>query len=179
MTTTTEPAAEQATRYHLGLREFNELNGLPCPVDSITLGGMTFHRYTEKVTGWGVDTKRQRVQGGYADLTPTQHKAVLDDIAEKRVQFLAHDPATGKIKVYVDDKSEPVRKYVKARIVTAGVRGYNPRPTDMRLDGWIYLAPQLAPTIFEVADPPSLASSNVLVESGSVTVLGDKKKPRK
>lgn len=148
-------------RYHLGLRAKNAESGLPCPVDYITLAGVTFHKHTEKVTGWGPQTKRQRVQGGYAMLTDQQIADVKKALDKTRVQFLARDPQTGQPKVYTDDTQEPPRQYVRARIVTVGVRGYIPKDTDVRLDGWLYLVPQEAPTVYEVQDPPSVDWSSI------------------
>lgn len=155
MTATVEIMREQ--RYHLGLRDFNEKNGLPCPVGSLTLGGVTFHRQTEKVTGWGPETRRQRVQGGYVVVSPKQLDAIRVDLDRKLVRFMAHDPATGEVKVYVDDKADPPRSYVRARIMELGTPGFEPKGTDCRLDGWLYMVPQEEPTIYEAADPPSLA----------------------
>jgi hypothetical protein len=137
-------------------------------VDSITLAGVTFHRYTEKVTGWGPETRRERVQGGYVELTQAQLKAIREDLSTKCVQFLSHDPKTGDVKVYVDEKADPPRSYVRGRVFTKNVRGFIPRSTDCALDGWLYAREQLTPTIYEIKDPPSLASANpFLADSGA------------
>ncbi len=73
------------------------------------------------------------------------------------MRFLAHDPKTGKPKVYeADDSVASPKKAVRARVMTVGVQGYHPTDEDVPFAGWVYAEPQTAPTIFEETVPTGL-----------------------
>jgi hypothetical protein len=177
---------EQTRRWHIGIRESYDLKGLdangnphpcrglPCPFDSITLAGVTFHKRTEHVTGWNAETRRQEVMGGYVELTPEQVAAVQADIGQKRIQFQSHDPDTKRPKVYEDDSTDPPRRYVKGRVITVGVKGVIPHATDTNIHGWLYMTPQEAPTVFEQQEPDSIA-----IQPSKPTSSGSDKRSRK
>jgi len=125
---------------------------------------VTFHQYTEKVSGFGVSTRRERVQGGYATLTDEQKAEILAELDQLRVQFLSTNP-DGSPKVTTDDTLDPPVEFVRARVVKLGVAGYVPRENDVKLHGWVFMEVAQAPTEFEFNDPPSIAAPRVLAEA--------------
>lgn len=148
--------------YWLGLRRSHDeshgpgwLAGVPCPFTSLTLGGVTFHLYTEKVEGEGIDTVRTRVQGGYAWLDGEDLEAIKRDLDRYRVAWLARDgegkPLIFSHAIFRDQGG----KQVKGKLVDVGARGYNPQPYDCKLNGWIYMKPVDAATLYEPPDPPA------------------------
>lgn len=145
--------------YHIGLRRTHSENGLPCPVQYITIAGVTFHEFTERVSGYGADTRRDRVQGCYVKLTDEQLQAVHGKLENLVVQFRSVDPATGKPKVVVDDSLDPPRAMVRARVMDKTVPGYLPRSSDMPLHGWLYMVQESAPGALAYEDPPSVAAA--------------------
>lgn len=146
--------ASNSKLYRIGLRLKHSENDLPCPVQYFAFGGVTFHQHTEKVSGFGASTRRERVQGGYASLTDEQKSALLSELDSVRVQFLSLNP-DGSPKVTVDDTLDPPREFVRARLVKTNVAGFIPRETDLKLHGWLFMQPCEAAEL-EFSDPPAI-----------------------
>jgi len=149
--------------FHIGLRrEHSEImapdgKGLPCPCQYLVVGGLTFHLYTHKVEGFGAETVRHRVQGGYAWIPDEQIKRINADLDVMRVQWIGRHPDGTPI--IVTDEVENMRA-ARARIVDTRARGYRPVAGELSLHGWIYMQESAAgPELYDQPEPASIVAA--------------------
>lgn len=69
-----------ALTYHVGLN-------LDAPFDVIHLGGVEFPKWTETVEGYGVETKRSKVQGAYLELEEEQLQRIAAAATRKVFRY--------------------------------------------------------------------------------------------
>lgn len=68
---------QKRVRFHLGLRPVDG-QGRECPVYSVQLGTVTFHRQTVRLAGYGEQERRTEVDGQYLWLTEADVQSVRD-----------------------------------------------------------------------------------------------------
>lgn len=98
-------SGQKRVRFHLGLRPTDD-QGRECPVYSVQLGTVTFHRQTVRVTGHGEQERRTEVDGQYLYLTEADVESIRDALHLLRYRrmgrargdndFLAPDDAAGR-----------------------------------------------------------------------------------
>lgn len=148
--------------YHIGLRAEHETilaedgKGLPCPAQYLIVGGVTFHRFTQKVEGYGAETTRHPVKGGYAYLSKPQIERIKTDLDRLRVQWLGRK-ADGS-PILVTDEREGLRQ-ARARIVDVTARGYRPIKGELTLHGWLFMQESATPELYQQPEPPSLVGA--------------------
>ena len=81
-----------------------------CPVHQITLGGQNFTRMSEKVSGYGAETKREPMHGSIVIMQPGQVDKIMEAAKHKLVRFTEGKRARAHI---VDDRSRTYRRNSK------------------------------------------------------------------
>ncbi len=111
--TISEP--EKVTMYHVGLNS-------NCPVHVVTVGGQTFPRNSEKVTGYGSETQRDKIRGAIVEMRPGQ----LEEIKK-----------SANYKIVRSTRGRRAR----ARVYDTRCRNYRPHSGDMPLSQFLYCRP--------------------------------------
>ena len=102
-------------------RELYRIGVTPnCPVHQITVGGHCFPRRTEKVTGYGAQTKRNEIQGSIVLLEPGD----IDRIKE-----------AAKDRVIRSTRG----KKLSAKVYSKSARNYRPQSRDLEVSDFLYI----------------------------------------
>ena len=102
-------------------RELYRIGVTPnCPVHQITVGGHCFPRRTEKVTGYGAQTKRNEIQGSIVLLEP-------GDI--DRIKSAAKDRVIRSTR----------GKKLSAKVYSKSARNYRPQSRDLEVSDFLYI----------------------------------------
>lgn len=91
-----------------------------CPVHGVTIAGLCFPRKTEKVEGYGADTKRSEVEGMISILEESKFNEVIDAAQYKFVR---------------GTKGKRARHW----IVDSRTRGFRSQPDDKPIADFIYM----------------------------------------
>jgi len=91
-----------------------------CPVHKVTVGGLVFVRYSEEVSGYGADTKRNKINGQVGRVSEETRKKVLADLKYKIIRSTAG-------------------KKARSWIVDSRVRGYRPFERDQPAANFVYM----------------------------------------
>lgn len=114
-----------------------------CPVDQVSLGGLSFVKKSQKVTGYGHETERTNVTGTEIMVTEDQLKGAFKAATTRVIRT-----AGGKGKE-------------RSRIYDTTSRRFRARAEDMPLIGYVYADPILeSDSIFRDTQKPSLAETH-------------------
>tara|TARA_R110000751_G_scaffold14645_1_gene47455 strand:- start:301 stop:681 length:381 start_codon:yes stop_codon:yes gene_type:complete len=91
-----------------------------CPVHKISVGGLVFVRFSEEVSGYGGDTKRNKINGHVGRVSEETRKNVLAKIGNKVIRSTAG-------------------KKARSWVVDKLVRGYRPFERDQPAADFIYM----------------------------------------
>ena len=114
-----------------------------CPVHQITVGGQTFPRRSEIVSGFGGETKRNEIQGAIVRMHPSQIKTIREKAATKVIRS-----TTGK--------------KLRAKVHSTESRNYSPLEGDQPVAGFLYIEESKQ-------DPTKVESYKTLAETGQRT----------
>lgn len=131
----------KTTTYHIGLRHFNE-KGQACPFGSVVLGGHSVPLYTEKVTGYGAETRRDRRPGAYVQLNKGEMARLKRELDNKVVRWRA-------TRKWRDEGSGDLMEMRIARLLDKTARRFHANAEkDTTLHSWVYVVPRedLTPT---------------------------------
>lgn len=120
-------------QYRIGLKP-------ECPVHIITLGGFSFSKVTERVSGYGGDTKRTEIIGAIVTLTKAQIEGIF---------------AGAKNRVVRSTRGKKSR----SRVYAKDSRGFRPSEFDREVIELIYIKPLGEFNPHEEFDAPSLADT--------------------
>ena len=110
-----------------------------CPVDQVRLGGLSFVKKSQKVTGYGHETERTNVRGTELKVTEDQLRLALKAAHTRVIRT-----AGGKGKE-------------RCRIYDTTSRRFLPRPGDVALVDYVYAEPlSAAQSVFQDVQRPSL-----------------------
>lgn len=118
--------------FHIGLN-------LDAPFDVIHLAGIEVPKWTEKVEGQGVETKRHRVQGAYLDLDATQAEKVRAAAKRKVFRFAGKPNKKGFRRAILVDKAGT--GFGRTGSPTAGKpsKPYKAQADDVDVSRFVYL----------------------------------------
>ena len=91
-----------------------------CPVHQITVGGQTFPRRSEIVSGFGGETKRNEIQGAIVRMHPSSIKSIREKAADKVVRCTKG-------------------RRVRAKVYSKQSRNYSPQDGDQPVDRFLYI----------------------------------------
>jgi hypothetical protein len=91
-----------------------------CPVHKVTVGGLCFVRYSEEVSGYGADTKRNKINGQVGRVSEETRKAVMADLKYKIIRSTAGSKA-------------------RSWVVDTRVRGYREFERDQPAASFVYM----------------------------------------
>ena len=110
-----------------------------CPVDQVSLGGLSFCKKTQKVTGYGHETERTNVRGTELMVTEDQLRAALKAAHTRVIRT-----AGGKGKE-------------RSRVYDTTARRFRSRDGDVALVDYVYAEPlSAAQSAFQDVQRPSL-----------------------
>lgn len=119
-----------------------------CPFDVLHLAGREFVKRSERVSGFGTDTRRDAVPGTTHDLSEAQVKAIAE--AAKRKVIRSQITAKGGVRGTLLDSSD---------------RHYRKVEGDRPVSEWAYMEPVEA-SPFAEHTPPTLAQSAAPAKGG-------------
>ena len=111
-----------------------------CPVHQITVGGQTFPRRSEIVSGFGGETKRNEIQGAVVRMRPSSIKLIRERAAEKVVRCTSG-------------------KKVRAKVYSKQSRNYSPQEGDQPVDQFLFIEETKL-------DPTKVESYKTLADTG-------------
>lgn len=106
-----------------------------CPLEVVTVGGVAFPRYTERVSGSGADTVRAPQAGAVAFLTATQRSDVIAAIKKRFVRrsgarsevLMEGAPTFGPAKRQQGDEPLAMHVYMQRAPELDGTAGVSPQ----------------------------------------------------
>jgi len=110
-----------------------------CPVHQVTVGGQTFPRRSEIVSGFGAETKRNEIMGAIVLMTPTDLKKIKE---------------RAKTKVIRATKG----KRARAKVYSTEARNYSANPGDLPVSQFLYVEEA------NMADPTKVTAPRTLAE---------------
>lgn len=137
--------------WHVGLRHENKA-GERCPFAGVILGGHSFPLYTEKVSGYGQETRRDRRAGAYVPLDDVDMAKVQEDLEAMVVRW----KATRK---WRDEDTGELMEMKTARRLNRRARRFSALPDDTTMHSWVYMKRHTAPRPEEQLEPEALDSS--------------------
>jgi hypothetical protein len=101
-----------------------------CPVHQVSLGGRTFAKRTEKVEGYGADTRRTDVRGSFEFLTDQDVARIKENASKRVIRATSGDKKF--CRVYATDNrryrrlggDEPLARYVYVEQVEESASPY-------------------------------------------------------